>query len=517
MKLNRKQLAPWGLYLALAALLTTLIAYLIQREFSIIVQVSLALIILGIALFAIFDPQKLREAFTGRQARYASNATILVIAFLGILIVVNYLAYKNSARWDLTEDKLHTLAPETIDTLNSLPMPVKALAFFSQSAYNTNEARQLLESYQYNAPEKFSYEFINPEQNPIAVQNANVTRDGTIVLQLGDRQELVSYPTEEEMTSALVKLLHPENRVLYFLNGHGELDPFGTDDNSYSTLRTTLESKNYTVEALNLIGQPQIPSNASAVILAGPVQPLSNSEIAILQNYLENGGSIVFLLEPRLLTQQAQGWEVLHSYLQTSWGLQLNDSIVVNPNDMFDRVIAIGDPATYANHPIATNLSGLVTLFPTAQAIQINTTDQPVNITAVISTNQRASWAESDIESLQNGNETIGDGDTPGPLPIVVAGEHYMTGARIIVIGDSDFAVNANFYQYGNGDLLVNSIDWANKQESLISLTPKTNTQRTLVPPTTGGMAIIFLIVFSLPVLVIIAGVIVWIQRRRKG
>ncbi len=517
MKLNRKQLAPWSLYLSLAALLSALVSYLIQRQFSLIVQISLAVVVLGIALFAMLEPQKLREAFTGRQARYASNATILTIAFIGILVVVNYLAYKNSPRWDLTEDKTHTLAPETIDTLKNLPMPVKALAFFSQSAYNTNEAKQLLDSYQYNASDKFSYEFINPDQNPVAVQNANVTRDGTIVLQMGDRQELVTYPTEQEMTSAIIKLIHPENRVLYFLNGHGEKDPFGTTDDSYSTLRSTLESKNYTIQALNLIGQPQIPSNASAIIVAGPITPLSDSEISILKAYLDNGGSVIFLLEPRLLTQQPQGWEPLYQYLESAWGLQLNDSIVVNPNDMFDRVIAIGDPATYANHPITTNLRGLVTLFPTAQAIQTIVTDQPVNTTAIISTNAKVSWAESNISSLEQGNETLDSDDTPGPLAIAVAGEHYMNGARLVVIGDADFAVNAAFYQYGNGDLLVNCIDWANKQESLITLTPKSSTQRTLIPPTTAGMAVIFLAVFSLPVLVIIAGVVVWIQRRRKG
>jgi ABC-type uncharacterized transport system involved in gliding motility auxiliary subunit len=517
MKLSRKQIAPWCLYLSLAGLLSALVAYLIQRQFSLIVQISLAVVVLGIALFAMLDPQKLREAFTGRQARYASNATILTVSFIGILIITNYLVYKNSPRWDLTEDQVHTLAPETIDTLKNLPAPVKALAFFSQSAYNTNETRQILESYQYNAPNKFSYEFINPEQNPIAVQNANVTRDGTIVLQMGDRQELISYPTEQEITSALIKLIHPENRVLYFLNGHGEKDPFGTTDASYSTLRTTLESKNYTVQALNLIGQPQIPSNASAIIVAGPIKPLSDSEISTLKTYLDNGGSVIFLLEPRRLTEQTQGWETLYQYLQSSWGLQLDDSIVVNPNDMFDRVIAIGDPATYANHPITTNLQGLVTLFPTAQAIQTVITDQPVNVTAVISTNAKVSWAESNIASLEKGNETLDSDDTPGPLSVVVAGEHYMSGARIVVIGDADFAVNAAFYQYGNGDLLVNSIDWANKQENIITLTPKTTTQRNLIPPTTAGMAIIFLAVFSLPVLVIIAGIVVWIRRRQKG
>jgi len=88
----------------------------------------------------------------------------------------------------------------------------------------------------------------------------------------------------------------------------------------------------------------------------------------------------------------------------------------------------------------------------------------------------------------------------------------------VVVIGDSDFASDANFSRYGNGDLLVNSIDWAVGQENLINLTPKDTIQRVLVPPQryTLGM-ILFGSVFLLPGVVLLSGIIVWIQRRKRG
>src|SRR5512141_2528634 len=48
--------------------------------------VSVGVIILGIATYAILEPDRVRRTFTGRQARYGSNAIIMIVAFLLILI-----------------------------------------------------------------------------------------------------------------------------------------------------------------------------------------------------------------------------------------------------------------------------------------------------------------------------------------------------------------------------------------------------------------------------------------------
>jgi ABC-type uncharacterized transport system involved in gliding motility auxiliary subunit len=64
----------------------------------------------------------------------------------------------------------------------------------------------------------------------------------------------------------------------------------------------------------------------------------------------------------------------------------------------------------------------------------------------------------------------------------------------------------------------MNSIDWAAEQENLINLTPKQTTNRFLVPPKVYVQGLILLItVFILPGLVIVGGIVMWIQRRRQG
>src|SRR5215212_8142861 len=84
--------------------------------------VSAGLIILGLAAYAIMEPDRVRRFFTGRQARYGSNALIMTVAFLGILIVGNVLAFQNPKQvLDLTEDNANTLSPELASALKTLP------------------------------------------------------------------------------------------------------------------------------------------------------------------------------------------------------------------------------------------------------------------------------------------------------------------------------------------------------------------------------------------------------------
>ncbi len=57
--------------------------------------ISVAVLVIGLAAYAIMAPDSIRRFLTGRQARYGSNALIITLAFVGIIIVVNMLAFQN--------------------------------------------------------------------------------------------------------------------------------------------------------------------------------------------------------------------------------------------------------------------------------------------------------------------------------------------------------------------------------------------------------------------------------------
>lgn len=156
LKRDLRPFAPIGLYLAGIAALVSGGLYIVNRTFDLTLQISLGVIVLGLALFVLLDPQRTREAFTGRQARYGSNSLLMTVAFVGILVVINYLVFNNSRQWDLTEDKTNTLTPETLQVLSSLPGKVTAEAYYT-ARMPFEQAEKLLRNYEANSKGRFVY------------------------------------------------------------------------------------------------------------------------------------------------------------------------------------------------------------------------------------------------------------------------------------------------------------------------------------------------------------------------
>lgn len=511
---NLARFAPIGLYIALLAALAAGGLYVVQRSFNLPLQISLAMIVVGIAAYAILAPRKLKEALTGRQARHSSNAIVLSIAVIGILVVINVLASQNSVRWDLTEDRQHTLSKETLETLASLEEPVTAEAYYS-SRFASDTAIDLLDSYHYSSPDIFTYEIIDPEQDPVRAQAANITRDGTIVLRQGDRIEQVTFAGEQDITSALIRLANPGERAVYFLIGHGEYNPDETGDRSYSALKSTLTTKNYAVNTLNLLATREIPSDAKALVVSGPNKPVTQEEVNLIKAYLDTGGSLIYLAEPLLVTEFGDAPDPLANYLATDWGIHLGADMIIDLN-YNPPLVAIS--ASYGTHSITEKMYNQAVVMPSARSIITQAPPAEVTVTPLAQTADN-SWAEKDIDSLKQNQVSFDDTrDAAGPITLAVAAENSATTARVIVMGDSDFASTNNFTQYGNADFITNSIDWVAKQENLINLTPKTTTQRVLIMRSQTQVGLILLgTVFLIPGAIIFAGVFVWIQRKRRG
>ncbi len=511
-----RKFAPFGLYLSLIAVLTSAALIIIQREWNLYLQISLSLVVIGLALFALMDPERVRVALTGRQARYGSNTFVLALAFIGILVVINYLGYKNSTRWDLTEDKVNTLSVETLEVLKSLPSSVEALAFFTPRL-SSESAQRTLESYRFASDGNFTYRIINPEEEPVLAQEAQISRDGTIVLRLDTRQEPVEFVSEREITAALVRLMSNEVRAVYFLTGHGERSIDVASEGSLTQAKRILESKNYKVETINLIATNTIPEDAKVIVIAGPAQPLTNEEVQFLESYQQNGGALIVMEEPLPVTDFGEATDPLAEYLEQNLGILLGKDIVIDlsSNQPFVAVVS-----RYANHPITEKLPGLVSLLPTARSVAITNQEGEFNPVEIAFTSENA-WAESDLEGIKNQSQDIAPDESTekvGEVPLAVVGESADNKGRIAVFGDSDFASDAYFTSYGNADLFINTVDWAAEQENLINLTPRETTSRVLVPPQRYTLGLIlFGSVFFLPGVVLIAGVVVWFQKRKRG
>ncbi len=483
---------------------------------NIALEVSAGLLVLGLAAYAILNPEGTRRFLTGRQARYGSNTLIMSLAFAGIIIVANWLAFQNPKSWDLTQDKSHTLAPESIQTLAALPEKVTAIAFYStQTPIDT--AQQLLNNYKAASNGKFDFRFVDPNANPVLAHQYGITGDGKIVLTMGKASETASSATESDIDQALIRLISPETRVVYFLTGHGEPDINGTDNTAMSTARTTLENRSYTVKTLNLAATNSIPADAKAIVIAGPKNPLLPQEVTLLKQYVDKGGGLIVMEDPTVFTNFGTNADPLADYLKTDWGITLDNDVIIDQTSN-QPLYAIASSYNTSS-PITQNTT-TITVMPGARSLTLaKTPPQNVTDTALIMTSQQA-WGETDLEKIKNNQQISFDQatDIAGPLTLAASGENTTTTGHVVVFGNSVFATDQGFNSYANGDIFTSSVDWVAQEKNLVQITPHPTITRTFNVPSQLTFIIILLgSVIVIPGLVVVAGISTWLTRRRRG
>lgn len=531
-KQTLRQVAPIMAAVGLAGLVLAGAAFLIVRRGDSFIWITLGVGVAALGLSAAMAWDDVRAFLLGRQARVGSNVAVMVLAALGIVILVNVLAARNPLRWDYSENQLNTLAPESIEAIRRVPQPVQAVGFYSSNFTGQRLALEaLLKRYQSEAPDKLTFQFIDPETDPLAANRYAIASDATLILLMGSQREEVQFATEQEITSALVRFTQPERRVLYFLTGHGEMSPDTRDANgrSLTILAELLRRQNYDLRPLNLRVTATVPSDARAVIIAGPTTALSPEEVTVLGNYLRynpNAG-LVALLDPRAEHQAASALagpvseDPLTVYLHEAWGLRLRDDVVLDPVSALSGQALTPQSARYANHPIVTRLQSLATIFPVAQSIEVTASTLFTEVTnsGLIFTSNQA-WGETTLD-VASVDELRPDGnDVTGELTLAAAATHTRFKSRVVVVGDatfiSDRAVGGGLANTANATLVVNSINWATQDETLLNLTPKVPTSRFLVLSDALTLNVIFFItVIALPLSVLVLGGVVWFLRRR--
>lgn len=461
-------------------------------------------------------PRKTMAALTGRWARYGNHRAVVNIAFMCLLVMVNFLASRYHRRWDLTETRRYTLSPETVQILRSLRAPVRVTGFFAPGDSRTVEVEGLLKAYADHS-HLFTYEVIDPEQHPGEAKRLGVTTYGTLVFQYEDARIQTFGLDEEDLTGALLRVTRPEPQTIYFTTGHGERSPESPEPTQYGTMSQWLARDNYRIALLNLATLTgSIPTDAAAIIAADPKALFAEAEVRLLSQWLDNGGRLMILTEPMPKPNETDSMRAFEEMLR-EWGVAIRSDLVLDPASSF-----FGDPTTpvvsrYRFSSITKGLAGLTTFFPTARSIQVeDPAPEDIELTPLIESS-RSSWGETDLENPQ---VRFDEGqDTPGPLVLAVAGEDRERVARLVLFGDADFVsneiLNSVSGAFGNGELFRNAVNWLTEEDALLAIGPRPPDIR-VMPPLTSVQrtAILYTTTILLPLAVLIVGGIIWWGRR---
>lgn len=488
----------------------------------------LGAILIGISIAGlVIDRRRQIYGFSQtRQARFGANAVLLTLSFMGIVVLINYLAHRHPQRWDLTENKSFTLSDQSIKILKNLKDKVKITAFYTLSNPLRQDVSNLLETYREQAGDKLDVKIVDPERQPGLALRYGISSD-SIILEKGTLRKTVTGTQEQDLTNALLAITREKKPVIYFLQGHGELDPEDFDlRKGLSGIKQALEAENYQVSRLFLQASGgKVPTDAAALIIAGPETPLTAPERQAIQEYLDQrGGRVLLSFKPRVQT----GLESMVS----KYGVQVGQDLVIDPGRNIQNDVSSPAITEYSFHPITKDLMRTITFFPLVRTVQLKNPPEGVNGTELFKSSS-ASWAERNLK--ENSLVRKDPGDAQGPLSLAVAltinhnnkanqdkqgktaqdkVQEKPKESRLVIFGNAIFASNGFARLLGNADLFLNSIAWLAEQEDLISIRAKETINRQIELTNQQSQLVFYISVLGMPLLVLLMGAWVFWQRR---
>ena len=480
--------------------------------------------------------------WAGRRIAAGLNTGVALLLAAVLLLMVNYLASRHYRRWDWSRGGFYRLSEKTLNLLSSLTNDVSVVVFFQPNQDVYDDARNLLKEYEY-VSRRIRVEWVDPdrdiarteelarrytvsEANVVVFDSAGRTKyvSGDDVmemdyrpLQFGRPPEVLAFRGEQAFSSAIQSITQEKPPVVYFLQGHGERDIDDFNQNTgYSTIAQELRRDNMEVRKVTPGETAGIPADCDVLVIAGPQKELSPAEVEMIRAYLARKGSLMVLLDAMVRT----GLEPLLS----EWGIRLAMDVVVDATrTLTGRELFVSE---YEPHPITRPLRGINTVFYLPRSVEpedrpvgraVDPADRP-HVSSLASCSS-SGWAETDLS--QSPMKYDVEADRPGPVAIAVAAERgtapgidlQIRPTRLVVFGDSDFASNAGLTG-GNSDFFLSALNWLAERDALMAIAPKPVEQIRLIMTRSELRGLFWMVVGTLPGLVAVLGVGVWLRRR---
>ncbi len=467
--------------------------------------------LLLILVFAVMNRKKLNGGAHARHLLYGFNLVVLVIVVLGLIGVINYVSTEYYHRWDLTANKEFTLSKETDKVLGRLRHKLVITAFFQEGTGTA--IRELLSEYAY-VSKKVHYEVIDPDKEPTIAQGYGITTNGTLVVRYNGKTIKTQQATENGITNAVIRILRHRVITVCYLTGNGErslTDATGVD--GYHDFEQALTDQDYAVEPVLLPSVATVPSSCTLVVEAGAVKRFLPREINALKGYLDAGGNLFVMIDPRTSTGMI--------HLLASYGITIGNNVVL------DQVVRLFQGPGLGVEPLVTDYSKEsaitrdfkgTTIFPlvrTVGAAGTHTMGRGIHPLAMTS---KTSWADTDLKDLfDKGTAQFGLSDTRGPVSVAVAGtiKPGRSAARIAVFGTSKIAANKYLNALANKDLVMNTISWLVKEENLITIRPKESANQQMFLTAQQGSLIFYLTVVLIPALLFFGALLAYLRMKR--
>jgi ABC-type uncharacterized transport system involved in gliding motility auxiliary subunit len=441
--------------------------------------------------------------------RHAWQGWLYALLCVVIAVCLAALSVRFSFTADWSAGARATIAPQSRSLLQRLEGPLEVTSYARPGTLRA-KTRLLIDRYRRFKPD-LDLKFVDPDLDPIATQDAGITADGELVLAWNGRSQPVMQLDEQDFSDALVRLARGGTQLVAFVTGDGERDAIGKNAADLGDFVQRLSSRGIRALPLNLAEAAEVPRNAKLVVLASPQAALLPGSVKKLEDYVADGGNLLWLTEPGAddlgLTPLAQALGVKRL-----------------PGTLLDAqgTDGVGDPRMLVatHYPPQTISEGFNanTLFPRAAALAA-LSNGAWNVQPILQSSPR-SWNQTTPVDPAQAAFDPASGGLKGPLTFGYALSRLSSSPdknqqRVVVIGDGDFLSNAYLADAGNLALGERVIDWLLGDDALASV-PQAAPDAVLKPTRAELGALTFGYLVTLPIVLILIGLAIRWRRRRR-
>ena len=485
-------------------------------------------------------PNKFIQTIKKKWLVDGSKTFLLVVIIIAIFIGINMgMQELELTPLDFSQEQLYTLTEESKEKVKDIDKDVH-IYFIGYTDEDTNLS--LAKQYK-NVNEKIVAEAIDINNRPDLANKYGI-ESGTqgIIVECGEKSkvltasDLVTYDTttyetisiaEEKLTSSILSVVADKVPKVYFLDGYSEL----TLTNSMNLLNMYMQNEVMEVDSLDILTTGKVPDDCDTLVITTPNKDFDDVATNAIIDYINSGRNILWL---NGAVAQAQNFANVNKILAL-YGVNPFEVGIIRETDSSKMITESPDlikPDLNATTVTKDLYSTTGVIFINATKININEDaleEQNVMKTELANASEGA-YFRTDFTQYNSRQE----GEEEGPFVVGAelektiqekneeTGEKAIT-SKLVIYGENyfvtDFQLSQNS-QYAavqlayNKDLVLNSIAYLTDREE--DITARKNTGTVTYTATQEQDTIIRVIIFAVPCVIILLGIIVWQVRRRK-
>lgn len=478
---------------------------------------------------------KFIQIIKNKWLRSITLTLVLVAIIICAYFVINFAIEKAEiADIDLTKEKLYSISQQTKDKLQNLDTDVTI------SIYNFGDSMMDLANQYARLNEHIKVEKV---ENLLAKTEWKTDYGVTdtsafLVITTANREKMIqeydlvtidysTYEqidiTEEKITNGILDVTTVVKPKICFLTGHNIYS-----EEYFQYLQNAFTEEVNEVEELNLITAGKVPDDCKVLVITALKEDIKEIERDRIIDYIKKGGEILLLLDPNLENVKLTNFQkVLDEY-----GVSVSNGIILegDSNKMVSGapnfVIATINNSSSITKNMTMDLN-VCLMNPGRLTIASDGKLQEKNVTSeILATVSDKAFYRTDLQNSSQ-SKISSDEDANGNTIAAMLTKQIddNTASKLIVFTNTVFATNMqipisqSYASYAldfsnNKDVILNSVSYLTEREDNITI--RKNIEVVNYEVTEAQNKMILTIIFTVPVFIIVVGIVIWILRRRK-